>query len=272
MECPSVGFTSKFAPKNIERDGKPKISVAIVETAKKDHIVTVHIRCKKSIEYGRKSPKIIIFSQPNSTDLGYVLFLTNPDLIEICDFLKCDLVAYDYSGFGASTGKISEKALYANIEAVFKYVTNELNYQPQEVILMGFSMGTAMSIHMASIEKELGCVILIAPFTSLLRAASRIPCCGRRVDSETTCCLDQFSSYDKASLMKARTLLCHGDLDTLVVRKHSEVLYKRLQNAVEPFYSLTCHTGIFSHTRTWIRIKRFINEEMRVNDAWAEIR
>uniref|UniRef100_A0A914CQZ9 Uncharacterized protein n=1 Tax=Acrobeloides nanus TaxID=290746 RepID=A0A914CQZ9_9BILA len=30
MECPSVGFTSKFAPKNIERDGKPKISVFFI--------------------------------------------------------------------------------------------------------------------------------------------------------------------------------------------------------------------------------------------------
>jgi dipeptidyl aminopeptidase/acylaminoacyl peptidase len=49
--------------------------------------------------------------------------------------------------------------------------------------------------------------------------------------------------------MKARTLLCHGDLDTLVVRKHSEVLYKRLQNAVEPFYSSTCHTVSSYHQR-----------------------
>lgn len=37
--------------------------------------------------------------------------------------LKVDLYAYDYSGYGISTGRPSEKNIYADIEAAYKHIT-----------------------------------------------------------------------------------------------------------------------------------------------------
>lgn len=41
----------------------------------------------------------------------------------ISELLKADLYAYDYSGYGVSTGTPSEKNIYADIEAAYKHIS-----------------------------------------------------------------------------------------------------------------------------------------------------
>ena len=41
---------------------------------------------------------------------------------EVSHILNVNIFAYDYTGYGMSTGEPSEEALYADIEAAFKYL------------------------------------------------------------------------------------------------------------------------------------------------------
>lgn len=57
----------------------------------------------------------VLFSHGNAVDLG-----------QMCSFyiglgtrIKCNIFSYDYSGYGVSTGKPSEKNLYADIDAAW---------------------------------------------------------------------------------------------------------------------------------------------------------
>ncbi|VDM32554.1 unnamed protein product [Toxocara canis] len=43
-------------------------------------------------------------------------------------------------------------------------------------------------------------------------------------------------SFDKAPLVKARTLICHGRSDNIVSVSHGAALQKRLSNAATPFW------------------------------------
>uniref|UniRef100_A0AC34GE45 Serine aminopeptidase S33 domain-containing protein n=1 Tax=Panagrolaimus sp. ES5 TaxID=591445 RepID=A0AC34GE45_9BILA len=145
-----------------------QIKTHIITTSMNHHLVLIHIQCKASNISSTKSPKIMIISQPNSSDLGACM-ISDPSLVEIADSLHCDVIAYDYSGYGCSTGHPSQEAIYSDIEAVHSFVTTQLQYTDGNILLFGFSMGTAASIHLASIQQNLCGMILVAPFTSLLR-------------------------------------------------------------------------------------------------------
>uniref|UniRef100_A0A915A3E0 AB hydrolase-1 domain-containing protein n=1 Tax=Parascaris univalens TaxID=6257 RepID=A0A915A3E0_PARUN len=140
------------------------------------------------------------------------------------------MMAFDYSGFGVSTGHSNEQTIYENIDAVYRYMLKNLGVLEGDVILIGFSMGTAAVIDLAAKQQKVAGLILIAPFTSILRVIGRDP------ERDNTCCLDQFSSFDKAPWVKARTLICHGRCDSIVSVNHGAALQKRFSNATTPFW------------------------------------
>ncbi|MCP9261695.1 Abhydrolase domain-containing protein [Dirofilaria immitis] len=226
-----------------------RIEVHLITSVNGDILVALYIRCEKSYQRKKSAPYILLFAQPNSSDIGSCM-LTDPNLVfllhpvDIADFLQCDLMAFDYSGFGLSTGIPTEKM----------YLIKEMKAQPNEIVLIGFSMGTAVAG-----------LILIAPFTSLLRVL------GRKPDSNRTCCLDQFSSIDKASSVACRTLICHGMKDGIVSINHSAVLQSRFPNATKPFYlDKATHQGIYCERKMWDRVRQFLFQELDCNKKWNE--
>ena len=58
----------------------------------------------------------ILFSHGNASDLGQMA----PWLIQLGSFLRCNIFTYDYSGYGESIGKASEKNVYADADAVYE--------------------------------------------------------------------------------------------------------------------------------------------------------
>lgn len=49
----------------------------------KDHYLTVaYVKCRKSITEKRQSPRIVLVSQPNSSDLGTCM-LTSPNFVRM---------------------------------------------------------------------------------------------------------------------------------------------------------------------------------------------
>ena len=81
---------------------------------------------------------------------------------------QCTVVAYDYSGYGRSTGKPSERNIYADIEAVVKALVERYRIPTPSMIMYGESIGSAPALDMASRVWVAG-VILHAPIKSGLR-------------------------------------------------------------------------------------------------------
>ena len=59
--------------------------------------------------------------------------------------LQCNIVSYDYSGYGASQGKASEKNMYADIEAAYQSMKQRYNLAESRIILYGQSIGKRRS-------------------------------------------------------------------------------------------------------------------------------
>lgn len=80
-----------------------------------------------------------------------------------------------------TTGEPSEDNCYADIEAVYDYLTLELELEPQNIILYGRSIGSGPSCHLAEkVSREhlegtgLGGLILHSAFTSVFRIVADI--------------------------------------------------------------------------------------------------
>ena len=78
--------------------------------------------------------------------------------------------SYDYSGYGASTGKPSEKNLYSDIEAAWGALRSRYGVSPENIILYGQSIGTVPTVDLAA-RYEVGAVILHSALMSGMRVA-----------------------------------------------------------------------------------------------------
>ena len=62
-----------------------------------------------------ENAKYTILFAHDVDDLG----LTSEFLVKLSKTLECNILSYDYAGYGVSTGKSTEKNWYADIEAVY---------------------------------------------------------------------------------------------------------------------------------------------------------
>jgi len=81
-----------------------------------------------------------------------------------------DVWMVDYPGFGKSTGKLEEEVLYQQALQVYKLARSQ--YQPQQIIVYGRSMGTAVATQLASI-RDCKRLILETPYYSFTSLADR---------------------------------------------------------------------------------------------------
>ena len=81
-------------------------------------------------------------SHGNAEDLGHIM----PFLKRFHD-QGFAIFSYDYHGYGTSTGKPSEKNVYADSDAAYHYLTTELRVSPNHIIVYGRSLGAALAIN-----------------------------------------------------------------------------------------------------------------------------
>lgn len=161
------------------------------------------------------------------------------------------ILAYDYEGYGLSSGKASEQNVYQNVEAVFKYMQNDLGISADRIIVHGSSLGSGPSVHLASRHKVAG-LILEAPFVSTYRVKTRFPLIP----------FDKFVNIKKISQVKAPLLIIHGKRDTIVPFWHGQKLMQAA-NRPKTFFEVEYagHNNLIqvSGAAYWQTIETFVN-------------
>lgn len=84
----------------------------------------------------------------------------------IRDKLKVNVLIYDYPGYGKSTGVPSEPGCYAAGEAAYEWLTKTKKVPPEQIILMGQSLGAAVACELATKHPHRA-MVLLSPFTSV---------------------------------------------------------------------------------------------------------
>ncbi|XP_017297111.1 alpha/beta hydrolase domain-containing protein 17C [Kryptolebias marmoratus] len=220
------------------------VEVFSTRSSRGNRIGCMFVRCAPNSRY------TLLFSHGNAVDLGQMCSF----YIGLGSRINCNVFSYDYSGYGISTGKPSEKNLYADIEAAWQVLRNKYGVTPENIILYGQSIGTVPTIDLAA-RYECAAVILHSPLMSGLRVA--FP------DTRKTYCFDAFPSIEKVSKVASPVLVIHGTEDEVIDFSHGLAMYERCPRAVEPLWVEGAgHNDIELYAQYLERLKRFISFEL----------
>ena len=196
---------------------------------------------------------IIIYCHGNSGDIG-------TSFIE-CQILsrnlRCEVLSFEYPGYGLSKdlNNRNEKMSYVYIREVYKYIRQNMGYQPQNIIIYGFSLGTGIAFDLAC-DKNYpnGGVILQSPFLSITRIFYNF---------KKTYYFDIFNSIDKAKFCESTIYIIHGNKDKIVPYIHGRILAKLIpQKCLYGFYTVpdADHNDLikFAKEHLYINISNFI--------------
>jgi fermentation-respiration switch protein FrsA (DUF1100 family) len=132
------------------------------------------------------------------------------------------VVAFDYRGYGMSTGHPTERGLYRDVEAIAKHA-QALRAESVPTIYWGRSLGAAMAAYAATVQPPDG-IILESGFANA-RAAVR--------DSPILVVLSFFSSYrfptaEFVNRANRPVLVVHGDRDSVIPFARGRELFEVL--------------------------------------------
>jgi len=170
------------------------------------------------------SKRTILFSHGNSTDIG-IMF---PHLRDMCNNLKVDVFAYEYSGYGESTGVPSEADLYSDIDAAYHYLVSDCGLEESSVVLFGQSVGSVPSIDLAA-RSDVGGMVLHGALKSGLSVIHEV---------QVMYWFDVFQNVSKIENVRAPVFCIHGSHDAEVPFEHGLALFDATppEFAFEPWW------------------------------------
>ncbi|WOL14369.1 protein ABHD17B-like [Canna indica] len=195
---------------------RENVEVLRLPTRRGTEIVAMYVR-------NPVAASTLLYSHGNAADLGqmYELF------VELSIHLRVNLLGYDYSGYGQSTGKPSEQNTYADIEAAYKCLVDNYGAKEEEVILYGQSVGSGPTVDLAARLPNLRAVVLHSPILSGLRVMYSV---------KRTYWFDIYKNIDKISLVNCPVLVIHGTSDEVVDFSHGLKLWEMCKEKYEPLW------------------------------------
>tara|TARA_B110000967_G_scaffold137604_1_gene140544 strand:- start:4928 stop:5728 length:801 start_codon:yes stop_codon:yes gene_type:complete len=160
------------------------------------------------------SQHLILYSHGNGVDIGMLRHY-----LEAFQAAGISALAYDYPGYGTSSGKASEAGTYAAADAVYTYATQTLNFDPEQITLYGRSLGSGPSCWLAE-RYPIDRLILDGAFSSTFRVMTGI----------TVLPWDKFDNLSRLrTTITCPTLVIHGTDDTTVPISHAKQNWAALQ-------------------------------------------
>lgn len=159
----------------------------------------------------------VLFSHGNAGNIADRL-----ESIGLLRRLGLSVLAYDYGGYGRSSGSPSEARIYGDIRAAWRHLTGPLGVPPDRVVIFGRSLGAGPTVQLAS-EVEAGAVVIESTFLSVVEVAREVfPWLPVR-----WLVRDRFDNGAKIGHVRAPILVVHSPDDTLIPYRHGRALFDR---------------------------------------------
>jgi pimeloyl-ACP methyl ester carboxylesterase len=115
----------------------------------------------------------------------------------------------EYAGYGISSGTPSEGGCYRSADAAVAYLEQQESVTLDQVTLMGWSLGTAVAVDLAS-RRGARALVLLSPLTSLLACAMDLARAGRAAFAA-----GPFDALSRAGSVACPALIVSGSRDAL---------------------------------------------------------
>lgn len=160
----------------------------------------------------------LLYSHGNAEDLGQSV-----DLYQAWHEMGFGVLAYDYPGYGVSTGTPNEASCKRAIQSAWNHLVRS-GVSAGSIVIVARSVGGGPGTWLASHEKPAG-LVLIAPFTSVYAVAFHAPIFPR----------DRFPNLKLIRSMKVPLLVLHGENDEVIPNSHGRKLVEASPSADKTF-------------------------------------
>ena len=145
----------------------------------------------------------------------------------------------DYRGFGKSEGRLTEEGFYLDANAAYNYLVNSRRLRPEEIILYGESLGTAVVIDLAA-KVKVAAIIVEGAFSRGRDMAKHIyPFLPAFLFS------NKFDSLKKIKKVRAAKLFIHSINDEIVPLALVNKLYQAASSPKEFTELIGAHNTAF---------------------------
>lgn len=162
----------------------------------------------------------VLFNHGNAEDIG-----SSRHTLDRIKAMGFSVFAYDYRGYGTSSGKPSEANSYQDADAAYCYLVDDLHIAPDKIIVWGRSLGGAVAVDLAS-RRRVGGLILEISFVTAFRVLTHIPLFP----------IDKFDSISKIRDVHYPVLIIHGTKDEVIPIWHGERLFKDANEPKSSFW------------------------------------
>lgn len=172
---------------------------------------------------GKEDKPLILFFHGNAWQVAFFA----PDLKPYIES-GYSILMPEYRGFAGSAGHLGEKEMYADAEMWFDYAKKDLEHN--EIIVMGYSMGTAPASRLAALRSP-AAVVLMAPFYSLLREVE-----DKHIPLAPQLLTRRLESYKYISAYTGKLLVIHGKKDRLISFRQGRDLFDLAPSGQKMFH------------------------------------
>ncbi len=139
--------------------------------------------------------------------------------------LGCDVILFDYRGYGDNGGSPSEATLASDARRVWLFVTGDLHIPPERIVIFGESLGGGVATRVAAEFSQIGtppaALILNSTFSSLAETVAwHYPAFPFQY-----ILLDRFPSVERIPRVTCPILQFHGTADETIAFNHGRRLF-----------------------------------------------
>ncbi len=187
-----------------------------------------------------ESNRVLLFFHGNAGNISHRL-----ESIRQFFGLGLSVLIIDYRGYGQSGGKTTEKGIYRDADAAWRYLTEERSVPASDIVIFGRSMGASAAAKLATRQQPLA-LIVESSFTSIPDIAQEIyPWLPARWLSHL-----RHATRDYVENVRSPVLVVHSRDDEIVLFHHGEAIFGAAQ---EPKTLLTLRG---SHNDAYVRDAR----------------
>lgn len=168
-------------------------------------------------------------------------------------------------GYSGAPGQPTEQSATQNADCVYRYLIQQQGFDPEDIILFGRSLGSAVLTQCAA-RNKVGALILLSPFTSVrsvVQYGHGHSTLGGVAASFITDC---FKTVESIQQVDAPLLIVHGMLDELVPVAQAEAVLRAAGSTIKELHVAPgmSHQNVFhdeQRTELFAVIHRFLCRE-----------
>jgi uncharacterized protein len=164
----------------------------------------------------------------NGGNIAYTL-----DSVNILNELGFNCFIFDYRGYGSSQGSPTEEGTYLDAQAAYDWLTREKKISPQNIIILGKSLGGSIAAHLAGNVEAKG-LIVESGFTSYADMGQKFyPYLMVRPFARYG-----FNTFEYLKKVNCPVLIIHSRTDDIVPFEFGLRLYEQAANEPKEFLEI----------------------------------